>query len=144
MSWIKHHTMKTYRGVEVQIHIFLTLALDGGEWSASHFGHFILGERAPGIHWIRGWVGPWPVEKRINLSPLPGTEPWFLSFTLWPIFPWGKRTRYPLDRRLGGPQSLRGRCGEEKNPLPLLGMEPWPFSCLAYSLWQNTANGIKL
>jgi hypothetical protein len=27
--------MKTYVGVDVQIHIFLTLALVGGEWSAS-------------------------------------------------------------------------------------------------------------
>jgi hypothetical protein len=28
--------MKTYGGVDVQIHIFLTSALVGGEWSASH------------------------------------------------------------------------------------------------------------
>jgi hypothetical protein len=27
-----------------------------------------------------------------------------------------KESRYPLDRRLGGPQSQSGRCGEEKNP----------------------------
>jgi hypothetical protein len=36
----------------------LTLALDGGEWSASHPGHFTPRKRAPGIHWIGGWVGP--------------------------------------------------------------------------------------
>jgi hypothetical protein len=36
----------------------LTLVLDGGEWSASCPGHFIPGERGPGIHWIGGWVGP--------------------------------------------------------------------------------------
>jgi hypothetical protein len=29
--------------------------------------------------------------------------------------PPGKVPRYPLDRRLGGPQSRSGRCGEEKN-----------------------------
>jgi len=29
-------------------------------------------------------------------------------------FPQGKETRYPLDRRLGGPQSRSGRGGEEK------------------------------
>jgi hypothetical protein len=38
--------------------LFLTSALDGGEWSASRPGRFNLGERAPGNHWIGGWVGP--------------------------------------------------------------------------------------
>jgi hypothetical protein len=33
--------MKTYRGVEVSLHVFLILALDGGEWSASRPGRFI-------------------------------------------------------------------------------------------------------
>jgi hypothetical protein len=33
-------------------------ALVGGEWSASRPGCFTLGERAPGTHWIGGWVGP--------------------------------------------------------------------------------------
>jgi hypothetical protein len=37
---------------------FLTSALDGGEWSASSTGGFNNGERAPGTHWIGGWVGP--------------------------------------------------------------------------------------
>jgi len=27
----KHHAMTTYRGMEVQLHAFLTSALDGGE-----------------------------------------------------------------------------------------------------------------
>jgi hypothetical protein len=36
----------------------LTSALDGGEWSASGPGHFTSRERAPGTHWIGGWVGP--------------------------------------------------------------------------------------
>jgi hypothetical protein len=30
----------------------------GGEWSASRPGRFTLGERAPGTHWIGGWMGP--------------------------------------------------------------------------------------
>jgi len=38
---------KTYRGVEVQLHIFLTLALDGLELSASHPSCFTPGERSP-------------------------------------------------------------------------------------------------
>jgi hypothetical protein len=36
----------------------LTSALDGGEWSASRPGRFTPRERAPGNHWIEGWVGP--------------------------------------------------------------------------------------
>jgi len=31
------------------------LALDGSEWSASRF---TPKERAPGTHWIGGWVSP--------------------------------------------------------------------------------------
>jgi hypothetical protein len=37
--------------------------------------------------------------------------------------PQGKSPRYPQDRRLGGPQSLSGRGGEEKNSQPPLGIE---------------------
>jgi hypothetical protein len=36
----------------------LTSALAGGEWSASRPGRFTPGERAPGTHWIGGWVDP--------------------------------------------------------------------------------------
>jgi hypothetical protein len=50
--------MKAYWGVEVWIHIFLTSALVGGEWSASRRGRFTPKERAPGTHWRGGWVGP--------------------------------------------------------------------------------------
>jgi hypothetical protein len=38
---------------------------------------------------------------------------------LWLESPW-----YPLDRRLGGPQSQSGCGGKEKNSLPLLGLKP--------------------
>jgi hypothetical protein len=36
----------------------------------------------------------------------------------------GMKLRYTSDRRLGGRQSRCGRDGEEKNSLPLLGIEP--------------------
>jgi len=36
----------------------LTLALDGGEWSASRSGRFTPRDRSTSIHWIGGWVGP--------------------------------------------------------------------------------------
>jgi hypothetical protein len=32
--------------------------LAGGEWSASRPGRFTHRERAPGTHWIGGWVDP--------------------------------------------------------------------------------------
>jgi hypothetical protein len=37
--------------------------------------------------------------------------------------PQGKSPLHLLDRRLGGPQSRSGRCGEEKNSKPLPGLE---------------------
>jgi hypothetical protein len=62
--------MKAYGVVDVQIHIFLTSALAGGEWSASRPGRF-----TPRTHWIGGWVDPTAglddVEKRKFLT-LPG------------------------------------------------------------------------
>jgi hypothetical protein len=60
------------------MHIFLTSALAGGEWSASRPGRFTPGERGPGTHCIGGWVDPRAglddVEKReIVLDPI-GTQ----------------------------------------------------------------------
>jgi hypothetical protein len=46
---INHHTIKTYCGVEVCLHSFLTSALDGSEWSPSCLGRFISDTH---------WVGP--------------------------------------------------------------------------------------
>jgi hypothetical protein len=39
---------------------------------------------------------------------------WIYSFMLLPLYPQGKSPRYPLDMRLGGPQSRSGRYGEVK------------------------------
>jgi hypothetical protein len=44
---IGHHTMKTYWGLEVYLHSFLTSALDGGEWSVSLNGHFFPLGKSP-------------------------------------------------------------------------------------------------
>jgi hypothetical protein len=35
LCWTKYHAMKTYGGVEIWFHAFLTSALVWGEWSAS-------------------------------------------------------------------------------------------------------------
>jgi len=53
---MKHHAMKVSWEVGVQIHAFLTSALDG--CGASCPGCFTPREGAPGTHWIWGWVVP--------------------------------------------------------------------------------------
>jgi hypothetical protein len=75
--------MKTYGGVKVELHILLTTALVGGQWSASRNGRFT---------------------------------------------PWETAPRYPLDRRLGGPQNRSGRHGEEKILTPTGTQTPTPGS----------------
>jgi hypothetical protein len=47
------------------IHVILTSALVGGEWSASWICHFTLREGATGTHWIGSWVDP-----RANLEDM--------------------------------------------------------------------------
>jgi hypothetical protein len=49
----------------------LTSALDGGEWSASRPGRFTPRERAPGTHWIGGWVGPKAVLEAVVKRKIP-------------------------------------------------------------------------
>jgi hypothetical protein len=44
LNLIKHYAMKEEGGVDVQIHIFLTSALIGGEWSDSRPCSFIPGK----------------------------------------------------------------------------------------------------
>jgi hypothetical protein len=78
--------MKTYGGVDVEIHIFLASALVGCEWTAS---------------------------RSCRFTPR-------------------KQHRYPLSRRLDGPQSRSERCGEEKK-FAVPGIEPgasnqWPVA----------------
>jgi hypothetical protein len=74
--------MKMYKGVEVYIHIFLTLALVGGEWSPSPrlghlpFGkepHYTLDKRISGAQNQSGWFG----EE--NTLVIAGNETQFLG-----------------------------------------------------------------
>jgi hypothetical protein len=69
--------MKAYGGVDVYIHIFLTSALVGGEWSAWRSCPFTPGGSAPGAHLIGVWVGLTAgmddVERRKSLT-LSGLE----------------------------------------------------------------------
>jgi hypothetical protein len=69
--------MKAYGGVDVYIHIFLTSAVAGGEWSASCPGRFNPGERSHAAHWIGGWVDPragLDNMKKRKLLIVPGLE----------------------------------------------------------------------
>jgi hypothetical protein len=48
---------------------------------------------------------------------------WVVSFTSRPFYLQEESPRYPLNRRLSGPQSRSGRGGEEKNSQILPGLE---------------------
>jgi hypothetical protein len=66
------------------------------------------------------WGSEGIAPRILNLGTL-----WRLvvSFTPRPLYP-RNPPRYPLNRKLGGPQSKFGRSGEEKKPLLLSGIEP--------------------
>jgi hypothetical protein len=75
--------MKAYGGVDVEIHLFLSSAVGGGEWSASRPGSLTPGERAPDNFWIGGRVGPRlgleDLNRTKNLAPAGTRTP-----TSWP------------------------------------------------------------
>jgi hypothetical protein len=61
-------------------------------------------------HNMRAWE-----ESRYSSTILDlGTRKWVVRFTHLSLYPQGKSRRYPLHRRLCGPQSRSGRWGPEK------------------------------
>jgi len=58
LCFTKHHTMKKYGGMEVQLCAFLTFAMNGGEWTASCPSHFTPQESAPCTHGTGSSVDP--------------------------------------------------------------------------------------
>jgi hypothetical protein len=54
-------------------------------------------------------MGEWRYSS--NFLDLSTRWRWVVGFTPRPFNPRGKSPQYPLDRRLGGPQSRSGRCG---------------------------------
>jgi len=40
------------------------------------------------------------------------------TMTRKPLYPWGRNYRYSMNKKLGQPQSLPGRCGEDENLQP--------------------------
>jgi hypothetical protein len=62
---------------------------------------------------------------------------WLVSFTLLLLYPRWKNRRYPLHRRLGGPQDRIRRRGEEKFfPLPWLELRPLGRLARSQSLYR--------
>jgi len=59
-------------------------------------------------------------QNRLNLTT---RWEWMTGFTVWLLSLCRKLPRYLLNRRLGGPQSWTGHFWEERNLLPLLGIE---------------------
>jgi hypothetical protein len=49
---------------------------------------------------------------------------WVVSFSPMSFYAGERSPRFAMYRRLGVPQSLSGRYGEKKTPLPILGIEP--------------------
>jgi hypothetical protein len=75
--------MKVYGGMKVQIHSFLSMALDGGEWVVSGPGCFTPGKGALRTHWIGGWEDPktyWMIWRTENLLLLPRIKPRYLTY----------------------------------------------------------------
>jgi hypothetical protein len=94
---------------------FLFMGCAGGRILPENYGNDkgkvarnLTKQQAMKLYWGSTGIAP-----RILTSALRGDE-WSVSrpglFYLW-----GKNPRYPLDRRLGGPQRRSGRGSEEKN-----------------------------
>jgi hypothetical protein len=77
------HAMKAYRGVEVQLHSFVTWVLDEGEWSASRLSYLAPAKRAPTtprhsrLGRCQGQSGCCGEQK--NLLAWPGIKTWIIG-----------------------------------------------------------------
>jgi hypothetical protein len=52
----KKHALKTYGGVDLWVHVFSALSLDGIEWYAKHSSRFTRRENFPGRHQTEGFT----------------------------------------------------------------------------------------
>jgi hypothetical protein len=62
-------------------------------------------------YWVSGGIAPPILDLGTRLR-------YVVTFTSPSLYPQGKNSWYPLDRRLGGLHSRSGRGGEEKNSQP--------------------------
>jgi hypothetical protein len=88
-------------------------------------------------HTVKTYLGTGGIAPRILDL---GTRRCVVSFTSRPLYRRGKSPHYPLNRRLGGPQSRSGRGGEEKNYQPPPEIESHKPSWMAWcviNLWRS-------
>jgi hypothetical protein len=69
---------------------------------------FLTQHHAMKAYWGSGGIAPFILDLGTRWR-------WVVSFTFRSLYHQGKGPWYPLDRRLGGPQSWSGRGGEEEN-----------------------------
>jgi hypothetical protein len=86
------------KGVHLQAQIFLNSWLVEDKWSVPRPGRYNRGERAPGSHWIGGWVG-----NRASLDDVKKTE--FLNLPVLEIRPLSRPARSQSLYRLHYPFS---------------------------------------
>jgi hypothetical protein len=81
----------------------------------------------------------------INFLDLRTRQSWVVSFTPRLLYSHGKSLRYPLNRRLDGPQSRSERCGGESIPCPCQESNPDRNITLcnaSYQLVQNLMSSL--
>jgi hypothetical protein len=96
--------MKTYGGVNVQIHVLLISVLVGGEWLVSSPDSFIPEKRASRTHLIGDWVAPRTSVDDANkrkILPLLG-----LDLRPWPPKPVASRDTYCFDESSSGHSTI--------------------------------------
>jgi len=72
--------------VEIYLHSFFDLDTRWMcEWSASRPGRFTPRERAPGIHWTGGWVGPRDVLGAVVKRKIPSSRPGLETPIIQPV-----------------------------------------------------------
>jgi hypothetical protein len=85
------------------------------------------------VYWENGSISP-------RILDLGTRWRWVVSFMSQPLYPQEKGPWYPLDRRLGGPQSRSGRGGEEKNSQPIIQPVAQRYTTVSVTLLPNCTN----